>query len=123
MKMASVYGAGHSPMKKAADIRTSGSERIFSDMETTLRVDPAHRMQKKLSPLDSKIRALEHAVTCLLPQVQGITGRVLKGEKCNALAVATLGRRLTEMGKLGAGLRTRVPRRIRASSTAVPAPA
>ncbi len=118
-------GTGLSPrtLKKAEEIKASGRESLINEMERTRRVDPVPKNPKGLSPLDSQIRELERIVTRLLPQVQRITGRVLKGEKCNALAVAALAKRLTELGKLGVRLRTRVPQRRRSQWRAAPKPA
>jgi hypothetical protein len=118
-------GTGLSPrtLKKVEEIKAAGRESLIDAMERTRRVDPVRKNPKGLSPLDSQIRELERTVTRLLPQVQRITGRVLKGEKCNALAVAALAKRLTGLGKLGVRLRTRVPQRRRSQLSAAPKPA
>lgn len=118
-------GTGLSPrtLKKVEEVKAAGRESLIDAMERTRRVDPVRKNPKGLSPLDSQIRELERIVTRLLPQVQRITGRVLKGEKCNALAVAALAKRLTGLGKLGVRLRTRVPQRRRSQLSAAPKPA
>ena len=110
-------------LKKAEEIKASGRESLIDAMERTRRVDPVRKNPKGLSPLDRQLQAFERIVTRLLPQFQGISSRVLKGEKCNALVVGTLAKRLTELGKLGVRLRTRVPQRKRSQWRAAPKPA